>query len=213
MSDVKRIEGGARMNPQAIVGIFAIAVTLSLFVLNIRRDKKIKKADLLRNYTNDFYDDKRITALFMAVDSKSFSFTSDQMGTDDELNLVRVLDFLNILGHNWREGVISLGDIAPTTLGYAAVQIHADDNVTQYLQDVEKSDEERYRAGNAFGYFRELAVALATYPTSQHDDSRSKRFVDAIARLLRNKAFRRPRTVKETATEVTNAIDGHELAG
>lgn len=189
------------MHPQLV----AVVTTCLIFVFTVWRDSRTRKAELLRNYTNDFYQDSRITELFMAVDRKDFSFEKDKIGTDAELQLIRVLDFLNILGHNWRRGVISLSDIAPTTLGYAAVQVHANEAVTTYLSLVESSDEERYRVGTAFGYFRELAAELATYP-----DSKPKRLLHRVAKFLRISGANpllEPRAVAETASVVTNALE------
>lgn len=151
---------------QVVLAAIAVVVTLFTFAVNRVHDRRIRRAELLRNYTNDFYSDKRITDLFMDVDHSRYSIGDDEIGTDKELALIRLLDFLNILGYNWLRGVVRLRDIAPTTLGYAAVRLHADRGVVWYLTKVEGWDQERYVPGTGFGYFRELAVALASYPSA-----------------------------------------------
>jgi hypothetical protein len=151
---------------QVVVAAIAVLVTLFIFAVNRVHDRRIRRAELLRNYTNDFYSDKRITDLFMDVDHSRYSIDEEEIGTEKELALIRLLDFLNILGYNWLRGVVRIRDIAPTTLGYAAVRLHSDRSVVWYMTKVEVWDQERYVPGTGFGYFRELAVALASYPSS-----------------------------------------------
>jgi hypothetical protein len=198
------------MNAEAVVGLLVLVVGLITFALGWRRDRLIRQAELVRNYTNDFYGDERLTGIFMAVDHGRYAIGPSDLGTDDELALIRLLDFLNVLGHNWRRGVVGLHDIAPTTLGYAAVRVHGDPHVTWYLGQVEEWDRDRYHAGSGFGHFRELAAALSAYPEHSTDGglrSRVRRTLSAAALTLRPLRFattlRRPRSVSATADEVT----------
>jgi hypothetical protein len=149
---------------QAVAAWTAVIVALFTFAVNRVHDRRLRRAELLQNYTNDFYSDKRITDLFMDIDHARYRIRDEDIGTDKELALIRLLDFLNILGYNWLRGVVRLRDIAPTTLGYAAVRLHADQGIVWYLTKIEDWDQERYVPGTGFGYFRELAVALASYP-------------------------------------------------
>jgi hypothetical protein len=156
----------------------------------------------------------------MEVDHGKYAFSPGDYGTPKELALIRLLDFFNILGHNWQRGVVDIEDIAPTTLGYAAVRLHMNQDVTQYLRQIEVWDDERYVAGVGFGYFRELAVALANYPATSRRDSAWFR---TIARLRRAKYTRGlsvgfkarmtvPRRVASTADDVVPPESAHSSA-
>ena len=96
----------------------------------------------------------------MAVDHGHYAFSAGDLDTDAELSLIRLLDFFNMVGHNWKQGVLMLADIIPTTIGYAAVRVHRDAAVQSYLAQIAAWDEERYRPGTGFGYFRQLATEL-----------------------------------------------------
>lgn len=165
---------------QLNVALVALLVTLLSFIVNRVHERRINQAELLRNYTNDFYSDTHIPDLFMKLDAdvdedsdgerERYAITPQDIGTDNELALIRLLDFLNILGYNWFRRVVRLSDIAPTTLGYTAVRLYANPSIVSYLERIERLDQRNYLAGNGFGYYRELAVALASYPSSASSD-------------------------------------------
>lgn len=203
---------------EAAVAAVALAVTLTTFVVSRIREGRLRRAELVRNYTNDFYADPRITTIFMEVDHGRYCLDEALLGTDVELAIIRVLDYMNVLGHNWQRRVIPLRDITPTTLGYAAIRIHADPCVTWYLRKVEEWDAQRYGPGSGFGYSRELSAALATYPVSPPGAGRWQRLAVAFRRHWHDRRgcarFRivpvPPRSVTDTAREVQEAIDSQD---
>ncbi|TFV62002.1 UNVERIFIED_ORG: hypothetical protein E4P37_18165 [Bacillus sp. AZ43] len=200
------------MSAEAVVGLVLLAVGLLVFAWHVRRTHLLGQADLLRTYTDDFFSDQRLTGLLMDVDRGRFVFSEKDLGNQKELALVRLLDLLNLLGHAWHRGAVDLRDIAPTTLGYATVRLHANRHVTWYLAQVEGWNTERYSPGSGFGYFRELAAALATYPLPRQNASLMSR---ATTAFVANRQARRPvraattlrppRSVAATADEVAGS--------
>ena len=192
-----------------VVGLLSLTATVLFFALNRHRDRQIHQAELLRNYTVDFYGDARILSVFAEIDADRYTISESDVATPKEWELIRLLDFLNILGANWHRGVVSLRDVAPTTLGYAAVRVHANPTVIEYLEVLARSDSVRYPPGTAFGYFRELAAALSTYPLLPLDSPLPARLRVALQRLghRHSAAFRvrdLPRPLSNTIADVRN---------
>lgn len=102
------------MSSELILGGVAVAVSLATYVHGRRAERRLRQAELLRAYTNDFYCDPAVTGIFMDVDHGRFAFGDAELGTDAELALIRLLDFFNIVGHNWKQDVLRLDDIVPT---------------------------------------------------------------------------------------------------
>ena len=148
------------MDYEAIFTGIAVVVSILIYGLGRRNERRLRQADLLRAYTNDFYQDPSVTAIFMAVDYERYLLTEEDYDTEAELSLIRLLDFLNIVGHNWKRGVLDLTDIVPTTVGYAAVRVHRDPIVKKYLARTKRWDDELYNPDTGFRYFEQLAEAL-----------------------------------------------------
>lgn len=176
-------------NAQAVIALLVFLLAVFTFWSTRRRDRRLKEAELLRNYTNDFYGDPRMTSVFMQVDHGTYALGPTNYGTDRELALIRLLDFLNVLGHNRRHGIVELADLAPTTLGYAAVRIYSDPVVRSYLAQITRWDQERYLAGTGFGYFRQLAEDLEIYGSQS---SRQRLFARIRLPLTRPPRLRVP---------------------
>jgi hypothetical protein len=178
--------------------------TIAIFWATRLRDRRVRQAELLRDYTNDLYDDERMTSIFMAVDHNRYAFDSSDYGTDKELALIRLLDLLNILGHNWDRKIITLDKLIDTTLGYVIVRLSTNKRVIDYLKQIQVWDAERYTAGTGFGYFRELAVALANYPPTPNNNSRASR---AIAGLTRYWYARKPKVFARSRPTLPRPVD------
>jgi hypothetical protein len=114
----------------------------------------------VRGYTNDFYSGTDLTSLFMEIDHGVFTFEDQDLNTQKALDLIHLLDFFNAVGHNWKRGIVSLDDIVPTTIGYAAVRAWNDPVVQSYLDRVHQWDLDRYQPGTGFRYFTELGRTL-----------------------------------------------------
>lgn len=140
----------------------AVVLALVTFLFSSRRDKAIRRADLVRAYTSDFYADEKVVELFSDLDYDRFRFTpTDQwLGTSAESTLVRMLDIFNSLGHNARRGVINVSDIHGTTIGYAVLRAYDSPDVTRYLEYVRQWDHEHLGTGVPFQFFQELAIDL-----------------------------------------------------
>ena len=162
-----------------LLTVLGFVITIVIFRANSRRESQIRRADLFRNYTNDFYNNKEIGSLFAAIDSGTFEFllpaddsSATDLGTAKELALDQLLDIFNNLGYNFSIKVFKLRDIASTTLGYAMVRVHSNGAVQDYLAHVQEAnkryEDSLYTAGNAWGYFRNMALELANYSTPDH---------------------------------------------
>ncbi len=89
----------------AAIKITAVVVAALTYFGSKRREIRIRRAELVRAYTNDFYADDEFLALFMDIDYNRLG-TEPIVGSDRELAVIRLLDFLNAMGHNWRRGVL-----------------------------------------------------------------------------------------------------------
>ncbi|WP_326760017.1 hypothetical protein OHB35_25550 [Streptomyces phaeochromogenes] len=139
----------------------AAGITVATWALNSRASRLTQRAEFIRNCTNDFYDSQALTSIFMDIDHGRFRYDESILGTEKELDLIRYLDYFNAVGHNWCRGVITIFDIMPTTMAYAALRSWEDPGVRAYLQQIRRWDEERYSASTGFLYFEELAIQIA----------------------------------------------------
>lgn len=110
-------------------------------------ERRLRRAELIRSYTNDFYLSRDVVELFMDIDHERFNYDSTFLGSDRELALIHLLDNFNALGHSWRRHVISLNDLLPTTLAYAALRTWENPSVRRYLSQIQIWDENRYWPG------------------------------------------------------------------
>lgn len=141
----------------------SVSTTLRIFHTQTYRQEQILRADLIRKLTADFYTDDSISATFNDIDEGTYSFDVKQdLNGPKERKLIRFLDFFNTLGYYLSQEVLSVEDIAHTTLGYAAVRVHANEDVRLYIEHVKKWDEDRSYPLSAFGYISRLTTALAT---------------------------------------------------
>jgi hypothetical protein len=143
--------------------VAAIGVALLTYYRTRAAERRVRRAELVRNYTNDFYLNRDVTALFMDIDHERFVYDDGILGSDRELTLIHLLDYFNVLGHNWKRRIISLDDMLPTTLAYAALRAWENPGIRQYLVQIRIWDEERYlgASGSGFRYFEELAIEVA----------------------------------------------------
>jgi hypothetical protein len=141
----------------------ALLVALVTYVGTARREKSIRRAELIRNYTADFYAGTEVPRLFMEIDYDRIRFSSTDatwIGGEGEATMVRMLDLFNSIGHNYSRGVVELSDIHGTTLGYAVLRAHDSVDVRRYLEHVKAWDVEHLGTGVPFQYFQELGNAL-----------------------------------------------------
>jgi hypothetical protein len=124
-----------------------------------RLERRLRRSELIRHSTYDFYLNPDVTALFMDIDHDRFVYDDVFLGSDRELALIHLLDYFNALGHNWKRRIVSLDDLLPTTLTYAALRTWKNADVHRYLRQIQAWDEERYLQGSGFRYF-EGASAL-----------------------------------------------------
>jgi len=108
------------MSAQILVAAVAVIVSVGAFGSTRRRDVVVRRAELLRAYTNDFYADAAMSALFLDLEYGRTSYELVRK-TSHETSLVRLLDLLNSVGHSARVGIIRRRDLLDTTLGYACV--------------------------------------------------------------------------------------------
>jgi hypothetical protein len=121
----------------------------------------MKRTELVRSYTQDLYSDPTVSALFMDIDHDRFEYGDDFLGSDRELALIKMLDYMNSVGHSWNRRVLSLRDIMPTTVAYVTLRIWNNDDVRRYLKDIRRWDEERFAVGYGFRYFEILAITIS----------------------------------------------------
>jgi hypothetical protein len=144
---------GMAISLEQVTAVAAIGVALLTYYRTRAAERRLRRAELVRNYTNDFYFSRDVTTLFMDIDHERFVYDDGLLGSDRELALIHLLDYFNALGHNWKRRIVLLDDILPTTLAYAALRAWENPGVRQYLVQVRIWDEERYlgRPAPVFG--------------------------------------------------------------
>lgn len=145
-----------------VVPLVATA-TLGWAVYSARRGWRdglgLRKVEFIRGYTNDFYAAPELPRLVFDIDYGRFSFGEADLGSDVEISLDRLLDFLNTVGLAIHEGLVSERDLQQTTIGYAARIVWEEPGIRWYLRHIEDADLQTGKI--AFSYFRELGGRLA----------------------------------------------------
>jgi hypothetical protein len=148
-----------------VSALLALVVALGTYVATRLRDSAIRRADLVRQFTADFYASDAVVALFVDIDYERFAFVEDKdkwLGHQPEITLVRMLDLFNSVGHNWHRHVIKLADVHGTTLGYAMLRASESPEVAKYLSFVKGWDSDHLGTGVPFEFFQLMANELAT---------------------------------------------------
>lgn len=145
---------------EAWAAVAAVALTLSLFLITRRNERDIRRAELVRALTQDFYQHENLRALFAEIDQGTFGGVGDPPGNPTEQSLVHLLDYLNTVGHSYVRGALRIEDLAGTTIGYMSFKVWQDDHVQSYLDQVRATDAEAEYAGAGFQHFYSLAAAL-----------------------------------------------------
>jgi hypothetical protein len=167
------------------VGLTALCVTVATYVISRRREDAIRRAELVKSYTDTFHSSERVATLFLRIDYDSFEFSESLLGSREELDLIHLLDLLNNLALHYRKRVLRWDDIAGTTLGYAVVRVHGDAGVQAYLARIDDWDQEHSGTGAAFQFFRNLGDSLDRGSGGRFPTPRDHRWL-----RLREKPFR-----------------------
>jgi hypothetical protein len=149
---------------QDVAAVGAIVVALVTYVATRIRDSAVHRADLVRQYTADFYASDAVVALFVEIDYERFRFVEDEetwLGREPEITLIRMLDLFNSVGHNWNRRVIKLADVHGTTLGYAMLRASESEEIGKYLSFVQGWDEAHLGTGVPFEFFQLMGRELA----------------------------------------------------
>jgi hypothetical protein len=201
--------------------LLAFAEKVGQIRLTRTAERRRRRAELIRSYTNDFHLSRDVVELFMDIDHERFNYDSTFLGSDRELALIHLLDNFNALGHSWRRHVISLNDLLPTTLAYAALRTWENPSVRRYLSQIQIWDENRYWPGLGFRYFEDLAVEIRFLC---HRQPRVKRADDpalsthfrrpvALAVLLRFPGLYRIWRIGQSTLSQSNATAGIDRQG
>lgn len=153
------------MDLQDVSAVLAVLIALGTYVSTRMRDNAIHRADLVRQFTADFYASDAVVKLFVDIDYDRFVFVEDQeewLGQEPEITLVRMLDLFNSVGHNWHRHVITLADVHGTTLGYAMLRAVDSPEVAKYLTFVQGWDSDHLGTGVPFEFFQLMANELKT---------------------------------------------------
>lgn len=142
------------------VKMAALLIAVVTYLCSRQRELRIRRAELVRTYTNDLYADQAVAQLFMDIDHDRLGDWKIA-GSKNELTLIRLLDHFNAMGHNLKRGVLRVDDIMPTTLAYAALRTWENTAVREYLRHIAQEDRKNYAAGLGFRYFEELATEIA----------------------------------------------------
>ncbi|MFE5672093.1 hypothetical protein ACFQ58_10865 [Agromyces sp. NPDC056523] len=150
---ITALEGGA--------AAVAVVVGVVTFIITSRRERVLRRAELVRQYTVDFHESRGVSQMYEDIEHRRLRFDAESwLGKEPEMTAVRMLDLFNSLGHNWRHGVLELDDIHGTTLGRAALITSRSSAIREYLATLPVHGEGASSTGTHFDYFRRLAAAL-----------------------------------------------------
>lgn len=99
------------MPAQFWVGLAALFVTVTTYVLSRRREDAIRRAELVKSYTDTFHSSEKLAALFLRIDYDKFEFSESLLGSPAELDLIQLLDLLNNLALHYRKRVLRWDDM------------------------------------------------------------------------------------------------------
>jgi len=72
--------------------LLAFAEKVGQIRLTRTAERRLRRAELIRSYTNDFYLSRDVVELFMDIDHERFNYDSTFLGSDRELALIHLLD-------------------------------------------------------------------------------------------------------------------------
>jgi hypothetical protein len=162
---------------QDAAAIMAILVAMGTYVATRLRDSAIHRAELIRQYTADFYASDAVVELFVDIDYGRFKFVENKeswLGHPPEITLVRMLDLFNSVGHNWHRHVIKLADVHGTTLGYAMLRAIDSPEIAKYLAFVKTWDSDHLGTGVPFEFFQLMANELGTLSAATRDVNKGR---------------------------------------
>lgn len=125
-----------------------------------RENVAVRRAEYVRGYTNDFYESKSLPMTFLEIDSGRYRFDDSDFGTEREVEIAHLLDFLNTVGMAVVQGIVSADDLRQTTIGYAVLKTWRDQAVQRFLSKIDGDDSAEALGTVAFGYFRLVGKAM-----------------------------------------------------
>lgn len=150
----------------ALVALVALLWGVAVTSMGWRTDFRLRRADFIRAYTNDFYASSRMRALFLEIEHGRFAFSEEDDGTARELELAELLDYFNTIGMSVQQGLLKRKDLRRTTIGYAALITWREPSVIAFLERTDASDAAKAAGVRAFWYFRQMGARLDD-PTRQ----------------------------------------------
>jgi hypothetical protein len=154
------------MDAQVLIGVGALFISATTYVWSRVREAAIRRAELVKSYTDSFYASRELSELFLKIDYEGLKFSEALLNTRAEVQLIHFLDLLNSIALHYFNRVLGWQDISGTTLGYALVRTHEDEGVRKYLTRIDSWDAEHSGTGAAFRFFRELGDSLKRKPGS-----------------------------------------------
>lgn len=148
----------------AVFTLLALIGAFIGFFVNQRKQLALRRAELMRHY-EDKFGTLEMQETFQNIDYDRLDPVLDKEGTwigeRGELELVRLLDLFNTVGHNWSANTLKLEDVSETALGYGIARTYRSDAVQAYLANVDATDEiHAYGLNQAWRHFRALGAAL-----------------------------------------------------
>ena len=126
------------------LGLATVLVAVATYIGTSRRERAIRRAELVQTFTSEFYQADEVFRLFADIDYDRFVFSEDReswLGAAPERAVVHMLDIFNSLGLNWYRRVISTRDVQGTTIGYALLRAFESVEMRKYLQFVHGHDQ------------------------------------------------------------------------
>jgi hypothetical protein len=147
----------------AVAAMLTVAITIVLHINERVKDRRQRHVESMLRFTDDFYNNPQISALFLKVQGHNLSHQSIKPGLQDELALAHLLEYLNTLGIALERKLVSLKAIAATSIAYIVLTMWRNDIVKKYLVDTEIQHENLGIPSPGWQQFKYLAHRLEVF--------------------------------------------------
>jgi len=144
----------------------AVIVSIITYVAVRWRERKLKRAELVQNWTRVLIEHPVLMDTFLRIDHQRFKLSEMEECSPTERDFISLMDLLNSICYHRMAGVIKPDDLKGTSLSYAIGRTYANSEVQAWLKRVGSHDAS-LGLDQDFGFYyfkevgRELASALA----------------------------------------------------
>jgi hypothetical protein len=118
----------------------AVIVSILTYVGVHRRERRLKRAELVQTWTRALIDHPALMDTFLRIDHQRFKLSEMADCSPIERNFISLMDLLNSICYHRAAGVIKRNDLKGTSLSYAIARTYANSEVQAWLKLVGDHD-------------------------------------------------------------------------